>query len=158
MKSRIKLKEAIIEKQFNGDVQITAIAGELRQVFSNLLSNSLDAMDERGTIKLRVSASRHRVRVMVADNGKGVPRSLRRRIFEPFFSTKGTVGTGLGLWVSQQIIEKHGGTIRVRSSSDGSQRGTTFSVLLPLEPTASEGQLAVTLPDVSGRTTGELKT
>ena len=141
MKSRIKVKQAIIEKQFDGNVQITAISGELRQVFSNLLSNSLDAINERGVIKIRVSAGRHRIRVTIADNGKGVSKSIRRRIFEPFFSTKGAVGTGLGLWVSQQIIEKHGGTIRVRSSSDGLRKGTTFSVALPLGPTPSEGQL-----------------
>ena len=148
VKSRIKVKQAIIEKQFDGDVQITAIPGELRQVFSNLLSNSLDAINERGVIKLRVSAARHRIRVTIADNGKGVPESIRRRIFEPFFSTKGAVGTGLGLWVSQQIIEKHGGTIRVRSSSDGLRRGTTFSVELPLGPMQPESQLTVTLADV----------
>ena len=141
VKSRIKVKQAIIEKQFDGDVQITAISGELRQVFSNLLSNSLDAINERGVIKLRVSAGGDRIRVTIADNGKGVPKSIRRRIFEPFFSTKGAVGTGLGLWVSQQIIEKHGGTIRVRSSSDGLRRGTTFSVELPLGPMQPEGQL-----------------
>ncbi len=154
VRSRIKLKQAIIEKQFDGDVQITAISGELRQVFSNLLSNSLDAINERGVIKLRVSAGRHRIRVTIADNGKGVPKSMRRRVFEPFFSTKGAVGTGLGLWVSQQIIEKHGGTIRVRSSSDGLRRGTTFSVALPLGPTQPEGQLTVTLGDVGNKPRG----
>ena len=110
-------------------------AGELRQVFSDLLANSLDAIDEEGIIKLRVSTvasfdGRRCVWVIVADNGKGIGASLRAQVFEPFFTTKGTVGTGLGLWVSKQIIDKHGGTIRVRSSKDGARRGTVFSVIL----------------------------
>ena len=143
LKSKIKAKHAVIEKQWDGDVQVTAVAGELRQVFSNLLANSLDAIDEKGTIKLRVSTGAafnngHRcVRVTVADNGKGISASSRQHIFEPFFTTKGTVGTGLGLWVSKQIIDKHGGTIRMRSSSNGARRGTVFSVVLPVEPAAA---------------------
>jgi signal transduction histidine kinase len=103
----------------------------------------LDAIDANGTIKLRVSTGAalnngHRwVRVTVADNGKGVSASSRQHIFEPFFTTKGTVGTGLGLWVSKQIIDKHGGTIRVRSSTDGARRGTVFSVVLPINAAAA---------------------
>ena len=143
LKSKIKAKQAVIEKQWDGDVQVTAVAGELRQVFSNLLANSLDAIDEKGTIKLRVSTGAafnngdRRVRVTVADNGKGISASSRQHIFEPFFTTKGTVGTGLGLWVSKQIIDKHGGTIRMRSSTNGARRGTVFSVVLPVEPAAA---------------------
>jgi len=140
-KSRIKTKRAVIEKQWNQDVEVTAVAGELRQVFSNLLANSLDAIDEEGIIKLRVSTSAasnsHRcVRVTVADNGKGIETSLRRHIFEPFFTTKGTLGTGLGLWVSKQIIGKHGGIIRMRSSANSGRRGTVFSIFLPIKPAA----------------------
>ena len=134
-KSKINAKHAIVDKQWDGDVQISAVAGELRQVFSNLLSNSLDAIEERGTVKLRVSAHNRHVRITVADNGKGIAPSTRQRIFEPFFTTKDTYGTGLGLWVSQQIIEKHGGSILVRSNTDGVRRGTTFSVVLPVGPT-----------------------
>ena len=77
LKSKIKAKHAVIEKQWDGDVEVTAVAGELRQVFSNLLANSLDAIDEKGTIKLRVSSAAFKngdrcVRVTVADNGKGI--------------------------------------------------------------------------------------
>jgi signal transduction histidine kinase len=116
---------------------------ELRQVFSNLLTNSLDASDEKGVIKLRVSTASDSknggryVWVTVADNGKGISASARPHIFEPFFTTKGTTGTGLGLWVSKQIIDKHGGTIRMRSSSNGARRGTVFSIVLPAEPAAA---------------------
>jgi PAS domain S-box-containing protein len=148
LKSRIKAKHAIIEKQWDDDVEVTAIAGELRQAFSNLLANSLDAIDAAGTIKLRVSAGaafnngHPCVRVTVADNGKGIDASSRQQIFEPLFTTKGTVGTGLGLWVSKRIIEKHGGTIHMRSSTNGTRRGTVFSVTLPAEPVAARSQAA----------------
>ncbi len=143
LKNKIKAKNAVIEKQWDDDVQVTAVAGELRQVFTNLLTNSLDAIDEKGIIKLRVSTGAafkngdRCVRVTVADNGKGIDASSRQHIFEPFFTTKGTVGTGLGLWVSKQIIEKHGGTIRMRSTSNGVRRGTVFSIVLPVEPAAA---------------------
>jgi PAS domain S-box-containing protein len=146
LKSRIKAKHALIDAQMGKDkeVQIIAVAGELRQVFSNLLSNSLDAIEERGVIKLRLSSRNNHVRVTIADNGKGIPRNIRGRIFEPLFTTKSTVGTGLGLWVSQQIIEKHKGTIRVRSSSEGLCTGTTFSIVLPVQHQPGESRLATT--------------
>jgi signal transduction histidine kinase len=89
---------------------------------------------------LRVSKSafsrngRPYVRVTVADDGKGITADALPHLFEPFFTTKGAVGTGLGLWVSKQIIDNHGGTIRVRSSSEGIRRGTVFSVVVPVEP------------------------
>ena len=67
----------------------------------------------------------------VADNGRGIAAATMKQIFEPFFTTKGTVGTGLGLWVCKQLVDKSGGSIRVRSNTDGERRGTTFSVVLP---------------------------
>jgi signal transduction histidine kinase len=67
----------------------------------------------------------------VADNGSGIPRENLQRIFEPFFTTKKDIGTGLGLWVSNGIVRKHGGSIRVRSRVDGLATGTVFSVFLP---------------------------
>ena len=138
LRSKIKAKHAVIEKQWNGDVQFTAVAGELRQVFSNLLANSLEAIHERGIIKLRVTATRNNVRVSFADNGKGIEEESRQHVFEPFFTTKGTTGTGLGLWVSKQIVEKHGGVIQVRSKV---HCGTVFSVLLRF-PGMDEGNSA----------------
>lgn len=138
LKNSIQAEQAIIERQWERDLQITAVAGELRQVFSNLISNSLDAIEERGIIKVRVSPGKDRVRITVADNGKGIPPDVLKQIFEAFFTTKTRVGTGLGLWVSQQIIEKHGGKIQVRSHPEGLRQGTTFSVVLPVAPTAAQ--------------------
>ena len=112
--------------------------GELRQVISNLLANSLDACAAGDAICVRVHASRSRrdpalegVRVVVADTGCGIDPENRNRIFEPFFTTKKDTGTGLGLWVSRELIEKHGGHLGVRSSVSGRRTGTVFSLFLP---------------------------
>jgi two-component system, chemotaxis family, CheB/CheR fusion protein len=117
--------------------QIVGRSGELRQLLSNLLVNAVDAMPEGGELQIRVEAAhdwRNRdegARIVVADNGSGIPRESLGRIFEPFYSTKKDSGTGLGLWVSDGIVKNHGGSIRVRSRVDGRRSGTVFSVFLP---------------------------
>jgi PAS domain S-box-containing protein len=137
LRGKIKVKKAAIEKQYDGDPSVLAVPGELRQVFANLLTNSLDALHDSGTIKLRVSRSscansgRPCVRITVADNGKGIDAATLPRIFEPLFTTKESTGSGLGLWVSKQIIDKHHGSIRVRSQASGERRGTAFSIVIP---------------------------
>jgi signal transduction histidine kinase len=73
------------------------------------------------------------LRVTISDSGSGIPSEYRRKIFEPFFTTKENGGTGLGLWVVQGILAKHGGTIRVRSRTRAGSSGTCFSVFLPLD-------------------------
>ena len=140
LRAKITTKRAIIEKQCNAALQMTASQGELRQVLSNLLANSLDAIQEEGKVTLRatpssdVESGRHWIRISIADNGQGIHHAALSQIFDPFFTTKGTVGNGLGLWVCKQIIEKHAGSIRVRSCTSGSHQGTTFSILLPDTP------------------------
>jgi len=112
--------------------QVIAVAGEIRQVISNLLVNAVDASDSNGTVKIRTSRvflkGSYYTRVTVADTGAGIPAAIRNHIFEPFFTTKDSLGTGLGLWVSKQIIEKHKGRIRVCSVQG---KGTAFSIFLP---------------------------
>jgi two-component system, NtrC family, sensor kinase len=131
-------KRAIIDKQCEEQLQMTAFQGELRQVVSNLLMNSLDAIAEGGKISLRATMSngfqgeRHCIRITISDNGKGMSDKILGGIFQPFFTTKGSLGNGLGLWVSKQIVEKHGGSIQVRSLTNGQRQGTTFSVVLPV--------------------------
>ena len=112
--------------------------GELRQVISNLLANSLDACANGDAICVRVRSGRSSrdpdlqgVRIVVADTGCGISPENRKRIFEPFFTTKKDTGTGLGLWVSRELIEKHGGQLGVRSSTAGRRTGTVFSLFLP---------------------------
>lgn len=114
---------------------IVAFGGELRQVFSNLLTNAIDAA-AGGRIEIRLRHARDRsgrkgVKVLIADTGTGIPELVKSSIFEPFVSTKATRGTGLGLWVSSEIVRKHGGSIRVRSSTKPDLHGTVFCVFLP---------------------------
>lgn len=128
-------KSVHIETQLETQATVPAFPGEMRQVFSNLIVNAVDAVPRGGMIKIRVKHGRDwksralGIRVMVCDNGPGIPMSARPHIFEPFFTTKGERGTGVGLWVSQGVVEKHGGTIRMKSSM-GAGHGTTFSVFL----------------------------
>ena len=120
---------------------MTTIPGELRQVFSNLLANSLDAIERGGQVTIRTSRGRsHRngaqlLRVIVADNGSGIEPENLQRIFEPLFTTKVATGSGLGLWVVRQLMEKHGGSIDVRTCTTGPRRGTSFVVTLPQHAT-----------------------
>jgi two-component system NtrC family sensor kinase len=136
LQAKIVSTQAMVEKKCDDLLQMTASFGELRQVISNLMLNSLDALGEGGRITLRASISRDplngtaRIRITIADNGHGIDAAVLPRIFEPFFTTKGSIGNGLGLWVCKQIIEKHSGTISVRSRTREGH-GTTFSMLLP---------------------------
>ena len=137
LKAKIRANGAIVEQQCDEQLQVMGVSGELRQVLANLLANSLDSVDQGGRIVLRASASidpddgRRRFRITVADCGHGMGAATMKQIFDPFFTTKGSVGTGLGLWVCKQLVDKNGGSIRVRSHMDGERGGTTFSVLLP---------------------------
>lgn len=105
LQRKIALKNARIERQWNGELKTRGIAGELRQVFSNLLSNSLDAIEPGGQIKIRVNrySLQHvpMMRVTFADSGCGIHRDKRLQIFDPFFTTKQETGNGLGLWGDQ---------------------------------------------------------
>jgi PAS domain S-box-containing protein len=136
LRGKIALKDIQVHRAWDGDVRMNAVPGELRQVFSNLLSNSLDALPPGGDILIRVKVlggpEDPNVRVTFADNGPGIPAEMHPRIFDPFFSTKGDRGTGLGLWVTKQLVEKHGGLIRMRSRSQPPGTWTAFAVTLPM--------------------------
>ena len=136
-------KHIQVDKTYDPAVEIRGFAGELRQLFSNLILNALDALDVGGRLTLQVARGRewsngreaggHRtgVRIIIADNGNGIQSSDLSHIFEPFYTTKGNSGTGLGLWLSHGIAQKHEGTIRVRSRTTAGASGTVFSVFLP---------------------------
>jgi PAS domain S-box-containing protein len=118
--------------------EVLGSAGELRQILSNLLANSLDACASGSTIRIEASSavdprdlSRQGVRITIADTGFGIPAKHLESIFEPFFTTKKDTGTGLGLWVSRELVEKHGGSLRVRSRTSDPLCGTVFSIFLP---------------------------
>ena len=136
--SRSRNKGVEICPEILDDPPVYAVAGEIRQLIANLLSNSIDAVQTGGQIRIRVSGHRDYsaeplagVRITVADTGPGIPTEDRQRLFEPFFTTKKDVGTGLGLWVCKNIVDKHKGSIRVKSSADPDRSWTAFSVFLP---------------------------
>lgn len=110
---------------------------EFRQIVSNLLANGIDALSDGGVLQVRLSRTSNpqtgepRVQLTMADNGCGIRDEDLKNIFEPFFTTKKEVGTGLGLWVTQELIRKHNGNIKVRSSKD---KGTAFRVSFPAMP------------------------
>jgi len=126
-----------VTRRYRDDCQISGHSGELRQLLANLVVNAVDAMKEQGSLHVRVAkgrdwqSGREGVRITVADSGSGIPRSQLRQIFEAFYTTKRDAGTGLGLWVSRGIVEKHGGSIRVRSRTGGEATGTVFFIFLP---------------------------
>jgi len=124
-------------RRYAPDVTLVCFAGEVRQLFANLIGNALDAMAPGGgRLLLRVRyAGTTGVRITVADTGNGMSPGVLHRIFEPFFTTKEAIGTGLGLWVSAEIVSKHNGRIRVRSRVRGEdgKGGTVFTVFFPLK-------------------------
>ena len=142
---RVNHLQIEVVRKYGDDVSLFCFAGEMRQLFANLVGNALDAMSHgNGRLTLTVRRSRSwrgapapGVRVFVADTGIGMEEPVRQRIFEAFFTTKEVTGTGLGLWVSAEIIQKHMGTVRVRSrsarneSGPGGPSGTVFMVFFP---------------------------
>jgi two-component system CheB/CheR fusion protein len=128
-----------VARRYRETGKIPANAGELRQLFSNLIVNATDAIAKEGCLYVRVAPShdwsddRAGVRITVADTGSGIPQENLDRIFEPFYTTKKDTGTGLGLWISSGIVREYGGSINVRSRVHGGTTGTVFSVFLPCQ-------------------------
>lgn len=135
---RIADKKLEVMREFDYDEPVTVFPGEMRQVFSNLIINAIEASSPGG--KLRVRSHRTRqwsdhevtgIRISIGDTGSGIDSEARQRLGEPFFTTKGQRGTGLGLWVTQSIIRRYGGNLQLHSSTAPQHHGTVFSVFLP---------------------------
>jgi PAS domain S-box-containing protein len=145
--SRIHAVDLRVEREYEPGLTLFCFAGEIRQVFANLVGNAIDASAAGGRLVLRTRRSRDwrnpaqfGVRFTVADTGTGMEPEVREHIFEAFFTTKDATGTGLGLWVSQEIVLKHHGSMRVRSrvaAPSNAQKqwgsGTVFEIFLPDE-------------------------
>jgi PAS domain S-box-containing protein len=130
-----------IEKRYRAEHPVICFEGDIRQVLNNLVGNAIDAMPTGGRLLLRSRAAtdwrtgRNGLTLTIADTGVGMDAQVRQKIFEPFFTTKGIGGTGLGLWVSQEIAQRHNGALRVRSSQREGNSGTVFALFLPFDAT-----------------------
>jgi PAS domain S-box-containing protein len=147
--SRLNNMNIKIERQYDPKLDLYCYAGEVRQVFANLVGNAMDATSTGGKLVVRARRSRSweypgvsGVRFTVADTGDGMNPEVRDRLFEVFFTTKEDSGTGLGLWVSHEIILKHRGLVHVRSraADEGRPSGTVFQIFLP------DNEKLITLP------------
>ena len=122
-------------------VIVDAFPAELRQVFTNLIANATEASSPGGVIHVSIKklGTPHKLpagaSVVITDNGPGIPEEILSQLFQPFFTTKGEQGTGLGLWVSRGIITKHGGSIDITSDTTASSHGTHVTVFLAEKPT-----------------------
>lgn len=138
--SAFNLKGIVFKDEWNGDPDFI-ISGEensLKQVFINLLKNAIEAIDSGGTITLSVtSGNNNMVCIKIADNGMGMSPETLQRIFEPFYTTK-EGGTGLGLLISQKIVQDHGGSLKLESTPE---KGTAAQIILPYRKTVAEGGL-----------------
>jgi PAS domain S-box-containing protein len=136
--SKIRERGIVVDKRYGCPGEVRGHRGDLRQLFSNLLLNGFESLDRGGRIKIRIRCTRHSrtgsgtgVRIVIGDTGRGIPPEHRHRLFEPFFTTKIEKGTGLGLWVAQEIVERYGGAMRLRSSVRPGRSGTVVAIFLP---------------------------
>jgi len=140
--NKFKTKNITLIRDFGECPPIQGLAGELKQAMSNLISNAADAVSENGTIRVKLACLKspdgNVIQVAIEDNGAGIAATHLDKIFEPFFTTKKDVGTGLGLWVTREIIDRHGGTIQVRSGDGNGSRGSVFNILLPCAAVADQ--------------------
>lgn len=139
-RSRIQARGLQCSQSVESKVVVRIIPGELKQVIANLVSNAIDATAPGGTIAVAVGNADGEATITVSDTGSGIEPGNLGRVFEPFFTTKSDVGTGLGLWVSKGIVEKHHGRLTVNTSTSLHDHGTTFTVRLPLQVPEPVGQ------------------
>ncbi len=149
MQRRFQILGVTVSAEFPPEIDVEGFPAELRQVFTNLITNAVEAAGLGGAVTVRITpqpadaasslALEAGAIVEITDNGSGIPPENRDRLFQPFFTTKGERGTGLGLWVSQGIIRKHAGSIDLVSRTDGPNHGTTARVFLAAKPVLNPG-------------------
>jgi len=132
-RGKIRNRGIKVRTEGPADVVLSGVRGQIRQVLTNLVSNAIDASPVGGAVSIEVLREGGTTGFAVHDNGGGIPEVVQSQLFQPFFSTKGDLGNGLGLYISREIVERHGGRVEVESAPG---RGTTMRVLLPVEPGA----------------------
>jgi PAS domain S-box-containing protein len=136
---RLKNSAIVVKKRKRAQRPIACFEGDIRQVLNNLVSNAIDAMPNGGSLLLRSREAtdwrtgRQGLALTVADTGSGMALEILARIFEAFFTTKGNQGTGLGLWISREILERHQARMLLRSSQSPRSHGTVFIIFLPFQ-------------------------
>jgi len=129
-----------VDTQFNDLQKIVVSRGEFIQIFSNLITNAIDAMPNRGSLQVSVrtviGSAGSGIQSVIRDSGTGIKPEHLERIFEPFFTTKGDLGTGIGLWVTKQLVEKRGGQISIASNTESGKGGTVVTLFVPFSAPA----------------------
>ena len=138
--SRLARSHVQVHKRNRSTVAVLCLEGEIRQVVVNLISNAIDAMHGLGgNLFLRGRDGRNwktgerGMVITVADTGGGMSPVTAAKVFEAFYTTKGIGGTGLGLWISKEIVDRHHGTLRLRTSQSPAGSGTVFALFLPMD-------------------------
>lgn len=134
-RAKVISNEISVEVRFNDTKKISVSRGELLQVFSNIITNAIDAMQGGGTLNITTQniagPTGDGIQTVIRDSGPGIQQEHLERIFEPFFTTKGNLGTGIGLWIAKQLAERRGGQISVESSTEERGSGTTVTIFIP---------------------------
>jgi PAS domain S-box-containing protein len=134
-RSKLNSKGIALHHQLEAHRPLRASRGELLQVFSNVIANSIDALGPGGSLHVETQemtdAGSAGIQIVIRDDGSGIEAEHLARIFEPFFTTKERHGTGIGLWVAKQLIEKHGGRIQITSRTDAGNSGTKVFIFIP---------------------------
>lgn len=132
LRQHVASRGIAIDAELPPDIFVEGYPAELKQVFSNLLNNAIEAAGSGGEVMVQVTrGTADGVEILVRDNGPGISPTVLERLFTPFVTTKGEHGTGLGLWISRGIIAKHGGSLDLESTTAGAQHGTVARVRLP---------------------------
>ena len=141
---KLKNSNIKVEKRKRAHQSVVCFEGEIRQVLSNFVGNAIDAMPSGGRLLVRSREAtdwrtgRKGLVLTVADTGSGIDPRIKSKIFEAFFTTKGMAGNGLGLWVSAEIVKRHGARLRIRSSQRNPHTGTVAALFLPFQPVARD--------------------
>jgi signal transduction histidine kinase len=147
---KLTARKIYVRKRYTGEGALVGFPSEIRQLFANLIGNAIEATGRHGMLRVHLyescdwrNSARRGIRISIADTGAGIAAENREKIFQPFFTTKGEAGTGLGLWVSRGIVAKHEGTIRFRSNLWPGHSGTIFAVFLPFAAAEQREGLAL---------------
>ena len=137
-KSKVLSHSIVVDANYTDLRKIRVHPGEIVQVFSNVVSNAIDSMPQGGKLSISITQTkeieRKGLQIAVNDTGHGIRRENLDKVFEAFFTTKGNLGTGIGLWVARQLVERHGGQISISSSIGSDDHGSNVTIYLPFIP------------------------